>query len=314
MGRWWALGSGARTRRGPPRPAPPRRTRWPCAGDYKRTATEVADGLRALFGFLPELGVGRPRAALHQPWILARERGDDLVHRNIGVGTVVAQVLHVTAAAPVVGVKERVRPAVELEGADSELVAEHAIEGRRRLHPPAGHRHLGVAVIVEDVSADQRPQPGRAEVIAHVGEADPSRNAARARDGGEHRRLADAEPVSTGQHRARAEGVERVEITVGRVDDPVADGVERRTARVTSSLSSPAAWRAKAAMFGAALSMKAVGSRKSGTFGVYFSAANTSRASRGSSGSRAPLISTVAPGAASRGTHPRPPPGSSAQA
>src|SRR5205823_1708286 len=69
-----------------------------CGGDYKRTATEVADGLRALFRFPPELGVGRPRAALHQPWILARERGDDLVHRNVGVGTVVAQVLHVTAA------------------------------------------------------------------------------------------------------------------------------------------------------------------------------------------------------------------------
>src|SRR3989442_15151058 len=203
MGRGWALLSGARTLRCPPRPAPPRRTRWPCAGDYKRTATEVADGLRALFGFPPELGVGRPRAALHQPWILARERGDDLVHRNVGVGTVVAQVLHVTAAAPVVGVKERVRPAVELEGADSELVAEHAIEGRRRLHPPAGHRHLGVAAMVEDVSADQRPQPGRADVIAPGCGADPDRIAARPRDGGGHRRLADAEAVPPAQPRAR---------------------------------------------------------------------------------------------------------------
>src|SRR5262249_15184819 len=123
IGRWWESGPGAQPLRCPPRPAPPRRTRWPCARDYKRTATEVADGLRALFGFLPELGVGRLPAALHQPWILARERGDDLVHRDVGVGTVVAQVLHVTAAAPVVGVKERVRPAVELEGADAPLVA-----------------------------------------------------------------------------------------------------------------------------------------------------------------------------------------------
>src|SRR2546426_9723097 len=100
MGRWWALRPGARTLRCPPRPAPPRRTRWPCAGDYKRTATEVADGLRALFGFPPELGVGRPRAALHQPWILARERGAHPVHRNVGGGTAAAQAPHAAAAAP----------------------------------------------------------------------------------------------------------------------------------------------------------------------------------------------------------------------
>src|SRR5262249_17564452 len=104
-------------------------------------------GLRALLGFLPELATARPRGALDQSRIFARERRDDLGHRNVGVSAVVAQVLHVAAAIPIVGVEERVRAAVELEGPDAELVAEHAVEGRRRLHPLAGHRHLGIAVI-----------------------------------------------------------------------------------------------------------------------------------------------------------------------
>src|SRR5262249_60896058 len=107
-----------------------------------------------------------------------------------------------------VRVEARVRAAVELERPVPELVAEHAVEGRRRLHPLAGHCHLGVAVIVEHVAPDQLAEPGRAEVITDVGETDASRNATRARDRGQYGGLPHAEAMAAGQHRARTKRVE----------------------------------------------------------------------------------------------------------
>jgi len=121
--------------------------------------------------------------------------------------------------------EEGVGAPVELERANAEAVAERAVEGRGRFDPSSPEREFGIAVVVEDVAPHQRAQPRSAEVVAHVSEAEPGRDARCACPRGQEGGLGHTEPPAARQARARPVGLGRAEIGVRRVGDVVADRV-----------------------------------------------------------------------------------------
>ena len=131
------------------------------------------------------------------------------------------------AAGRVVFLEQGVAPAVELLGLDLRLLAQRAVEHRRRLHPLAFQPDIGIAVIGEDVGAHGVAQLGRRQVVLDVGIADPGRDAEMPA-AGDHRQGLLHAPAAAAPDQGAGLVFRPVDRDgIGRIEEIVPDGVEQ---------------------------------------------------------------------------------------
>ena len=111
----------------------------------------------------------------------------------------------------IAGVKrmeDRVGAAVEVERVDAELPAQLDVERGSRLYPPAIQPELRVSVIVEHVGAHELQESRRRQMVAHVGKAEPRRDAGGTRSGDQDARLGHAPSAALRENGARPQSLD----------------------------------------------------------------------------------------------------------
>ena len=103
--------------------------------------------------------------------------------RQVGVGAACADVLHVPAAVAAERVQQRVGGAVEVQCGHAEAGAQRGVERGCGLAPHVADVQLAVAVEHEQIGPHDGGQALGLQVVAHVGEPEPRRDAERARRG-----------------------------------------------------------------------------------------------------------------------------------
>ena len=91
----------------------------------------------------------------------------DLSHWNIRETSVKFEILHELPVLGIVGLENRILPAVEFERRHAVFPAELLVKGRCRLHPLPFKEKLGKSMVGEDVRAEKFQQLPRCKVIAY---------------------------------------------------------------------------------------------------------------------------------------------------
>src|SRR5829696_3888548 len=83
--------------------------------------------------------------------VVVPKGGADLVERDVGEDTAIGEILHVSPAAEIERVIDRIAGAVPLERPEAKALGQLLVEGGRGLEPAPVEPDLGVAVIAEGV-------------------------------------------------------------------------------------------------------------------------------------------------------------------
>ena len=94
-------------------------------------------------------------ALYHEMRIMLLERFDDVAQWDIGVCSMISNVLQVSISQYIIRLEDRIVHSVKGQGFDVESLTQGAIERGRGFHPSVIQEQFGVAMVDEDVGSHE---------------------------------------------------------------------------------------------------------------------------------------------------------------